>query len=317
MSSRFVVGIDLGTTNSAVAYVDTEAAEACIESLPIPQLVAFGEVGERPTLPSFLYLAGEHDVRPGDLALPWSGDRDFAVGEFARQQGARVSGRLVSSAKSWLCHGGVDRQANILPWGAPEDVARISPVEASSRFLGHLRAAWQPPLSRPSARRPGRRPHRAGVVRRGRSRAHHRSGGARRAAPRAPARGTAGGVLRLARAPPRFVARPPRRPPPGAGRRRRRRHLRLQPHPRRRGKRRRRPAAAGRRRPHPPRRRQHRRRPGAHPRGERSARSSTASAGTRSPTSVAPPRSDCSATIRPTTRRSASAAAAAPWSAAR
>ncbi len=143
MSSRFVVGIDLGTTNSAVAYVDTASPAARIESLPIPQLVAYGEVAERPALPSFLYLAGEHDVRPGDLALPWRADADYAAGELAREQGAKVSGRLVSSAKSWLCHGGVDRQADILPWGAPDDVARISPVEASRRFLEHLRAAWQ------------------------------------------------------------------------------------------------------------------------------------------------------------------------------
>ncbi len=143
MASRFIVGIDLGTTNSAVAYVDTEADTPRIESMPVAQLVDAGEVAERPTLPSFLYLAGAHDVRPGELALPWRDDQNFATGEFAREQGARVSGRLVSSAKSWLCHGGVDRQANILPWGAPDDVEKISPVEASSRFLQHLRAAWQ------------------------------------------------------------------------------------------------------------------------------------------------------------------------------
>ncbi len=143
MTSRFIVGVDLGTTNSAVAYVDTEATDPRIQSLAIPQLVDVGDVDERPTLPSFVYLAGEHDVRPGDLALPWATDQNFAVGEFAREQGARVSGRLVSSAKSWLCHGGVDRQADILPWGAPDDVVKISPVEASSRVLQHLRAGWQ------------------------------------------------------------------------------------------------------------------------------------------------------------------------------
>jgi len=142
MSSRYVVGIDLGTTNSAVGYVDTHAEDPRIESLPIAQLVEAGKVADRPALPSFLYLSGEHDVRPGELALPWDADQNFAAGEFAREQGARVSGRLVSSAKSWLCHGGVDRQADILPWGAPDDVRRISPVEASSRFLQHLRAAW-------------------------------------------------------------------------------------------------------------------------------------------------------------------------------
>ncbi len=143
MGSRYVVGIDLGTTNSAIAFVDTEAEQPRIESLPIPQLTDPGEIGERAALPSFVYIAGEHDVRPGDLDLPWQKGLDYAVGELAREQGARVSGRMVSSAKSWLCHGGVDRQADILPWKAPEDVQPISPIEASSRFLQHLRAVWQ------------------------------------------------------------------------------------------------------------------------------------------------------------------------------
>ena len=115
--ARYIVGIDLGTTNSAVAYVDTTATGHRITSFPVPQLVAEATVAERPTLPSFLYVGGEHDVAPGALALPWDADRRFAVGEFARAQGARVPGRLVTSAKSWLCHGGVDREAAILPWG--------------------------------------------------------------------------------------------------------------------------------------------------------------------------------------------------------
>src|SRR3954468_16658228 len=130
MPARFVVGIDLGTTNSAVAYVDTAHAPRAISSLPIPQLVAEGTVAERPTLPSFLYIGGEHDVAPGALALPWDAERRYAVGELAPGQGARVPGRLVTSAKSWLCHGGVDRDAPILPWAAPDDVPRLSPVEA-------------------------------------------------------------------------------------------------------------------------------------------------------------------------------------------
>src|SRR5262245_57389894 len=108
MAARFIVGIDLGTTNSAVAYVDTRGGDRTIRSLAIPQLVAEGRVETRPTLPSFLYLGGEYDIAPGALALPWDTRREFAVGEFARAQGARVPGRLVSSAKSWLCHGGVD-----------------------------------------------------------------------------------------------------------------------------------------------------------------------------------------------------------------
>ncbi len=121
-AARYIVGIDLGTTNSAVAFVDTEAPERRIESFAIPQLVAEATVAERPTLPSFLYVGGEHDIAPGALAVPWDADRSYAVGEFARAQGARVPGRLVTSAKSWLCHGGVDREAAILPWAAAEDV---------------------------------------------------------------------------------------------------------------------------------------------------------------------------------------------------
>ena len=141
MAARYVVGIDLGTTNSAVAYADS-AADRAIASFEIAQLVGEGSVAERPTLPSFLYLGGEHDLAPDALALPWDAQRSYAVGEFARAQGARVPGRLVSSAKSWLCHGGVDRDAAILPWASPDDVAKLSPVEASARYLGHLRDAW-------------------------------------------------------------------------------------------------------------------------------------------------------------------------------
>jgi len=139
---RYIVGIDLGTTNSAVAYVELADPERRVIQLPIAQLVAEATLGERSTLPSFLYLGGEHDIAPGALALPWDAQRAYAVGEFARLQGARVPGRLVSSAKSWLCHGGVDREAAILPWGAPADVTKVSPVDVSSRFLQHLREIW-------------------------------------------------------------------------------------------------------------------------------------------------------------------------------
>ncbi len=141
-SARYIVGIDLGTTNSALACIDTRARRRSIETIAIPQLVGEGRVAERPTLPSALYLAGAHDVPEGALALPWAEDRREVVGELARVQGARVPGRLVTSAKSWLSHAGVDRGAAILPWGAPEDVPRLSPVAASARYLAHLRAAW-------------------------------------------------------------------------------------------------------------------------------------------------------------------------------
>lgn len=142
MAPRYVIGIDLGTTNTAAAYVDPQSADKAITSFEVAQLIAEGSVGERPTLPSFLYLAGEHDVAPGALALPWDATRDYAVGELARDQGSRVPGRLVSSAKSWLCHGGVDREAAILPWAAAEGVRKLSPVAASARYLAHLREAW-------------------------------------------------------------------------------------------------------------------------------------------------------------------------------
>ncbi len=139
---RYVVGIDLGTTNSAVAYADATDPERRVVPLAVPQLVSEGTLAERPTLPSFLYVGGEHEVAPGALVLPWDRTRHYAVGELARIQGARVPGRLISSAKSWLCHGGVDREAAILPWSAADDVAKLSPVDASARYLLHLREAW-------------------------------------------------------------------------------------------------------------------------------------------------------------------------------
>jgi molecular chaperone DnaK (HSP70) len=141
-SARYIVGIDLGTTNSAVAFVDSADDQRRIASFAIPQLVAEATIAERPTLPSSLYIGGAHDVSPGALALPWDSTRTYGVGEFARVQGARVPGRLVTSAKSWLCHGGVDREAPILPWAAPEDVPKLSPVDVSARYLQHIREAW-------------------------------------------------------------------------------------------------------------------------------------------------------------------------------
>src|SRR5438876_2845995 len=144
--SRFLVGIDLGTTNSALAYVDlktkSKSARPEIQTFAVPQLVAPGEIKGRPLLPSFLYLPGPHDLPASSVALPWAPDRDYAVGEFARNHGARVPGRLVTSAKSWLCHAGVDRSAPLLPWAAPPDVPRISPVEASARYLQHMVQSW-------------------------------------------------------------------------------------------------------------------------------------------------------------------------------
>ena len=141
MPSRYIVGIDLGTTNCAVAYIDTVESTS-VHPFSIPQLVHEGTLAARPTLPSFLYLPGAHDLPVGSLALPWDQDRAYAVGEFARTQGARVPGRLLASAKSWLCHPDVDRTAAILPWDSQPEVQKLSPVEASARYLLHIREAW-------------------------------------------------------------------------------------------------------------------------------------------------------------------------------
>jgi hypothetical protein len=143
--SRYLIGIDLGTTNSAVAYVDTREPitgdTPPIHVFNIPQIIAEGEVGPIPTLPSFLYFVNEQDARDS-LRLPWEERPDAVVGVFAREQGALTPGRQVTSAKSWLCHDAVDRTARILPWGAEHTEQTCSPVEASTRYLAHLRDAW-------------------------------------------------------------------------------------------------------------------------------------------------------------------------------
>lgn len=137
----YAIGIDLGTTNCALSFMTS--AEAPPQALPIPQVVAPGEVAPRRLMPSFLYLPAAAQFPPGSLSLAWYPAAGDVVGELARSQGASTPGRLVSSAKSWLSHAGVDRRGEILPWQAPEGVPRVSPLEASARYLGHLRAAWE------------------------------------------------------------------------------------------------------------------------------------------------------------------------------
>jgi molecular chaperone DnaK (HSP70) len=142
--SRYIVGIDLGTTNSALAFIDTigGAEDARPKGLDIPQVVNLSEVAERSLLPSFLYLPGPNEVPAGSLKLPWNDKADLAVGEFAKNFGSQVPTRLVSSAKSWLCHAGIDRRAPVLPWKAQEGGRKISPLEASTRYLRHLADSW-------------------------------------------------------------------------------------------------------------------------------------------------------------------------------
>lgn len=141
--AQYVLGIDLGTTNSVLAYTSLEEEQPQVHLLGIPQLVAAGTVESRLALPSFIYLASAHEAGGGAYNLPWVADRDLAVGELARRQSADVPDRTVSGAKSWLAHSRVDRREAILPWNAPAEVRKISPVDASRLYLEHMIAAWE------------------------------------------------------------------------------------------------------------------------------------------------------------------------------
>ena len=145
-SSRYLIGIDLGTTNSVVAYIDTRETpvegSSGIHVFDVPQLVGPGEVRALPHLPSFLYFPAEAEIASGTLALPWDASPSSIAGTMAREQGALLPGRQVSSAKSWLCQSAVDRTEGILPVEAEPAAPKISPVEASARYLMHLRDAW-------------------------------------------------------------------------------------------------------------------------------------------------------------------------------
>ena len=142
MDSEFIVGIDLGTTNSALSYCAVADEGGQITGEKIPQLANPHEVADRTLLPSFLYVPGELDFPAGSLSLPWDAAPKFVIGELARKRGAENPARLVASAKSWLSHAAVNRAAPILPWQAPNEVIKVSPVEASAQYLQHMRSAW-------------------------------------------------------------------------------------------------------------------------------------------------------------------------------
>lgn len=142
MPAKFAIGIDLGTTNSVVAYAALDRENPEVQLLPIPQVVANGTVEEFTSLPSFLYLAPGFEAKEGAFGLPWQNEMDYVAGRFARQKGADVPDRTVSAAKSWLCYTRVDRHEAILPWNSTADVTKVSPVTASRRYLEHLVAAW-------------------------------------------------------------------------------------------------------------------------------------------------------------------------------
>ena len=142
----YIIGIDLGTTNSVVAYTEADIVPgqpSDIHIFEISQLVDAGVVEDRDMLPSFLLVPGEHDVSESAMALPWDEDNELIAGEFARNRGAELPHRLIASAKSWLCHPLVDRSQPILPWSSTiETESKKSPVEASAAILEHIRDAW-------------------------------------------------------------------------------------------------------------------------------------------------------------------------------
>ncbi len=143
--ARYAVGIDLGTTNSVLSYVDLAASDGeqvSQDVLPVPQLTGPGVVEDRRQLPSFVYLPHADELSADDRRLPWHDDGRFIVGELARNLGSRTPIRLVASAKSWLCHPGIDRRTPILPLEAPEEIEQLSPLAASTLYIQHLRAAW-------------------------------------------------------------------------------------------------------------------------------------------------------------------------------
>lgn len=147
--SQYSIGIDLGTTHCVLSYLDLQMADEVVkadeikqEVLSIPQLTAPGSIDERLQLPSFIYQFHESEVASGELALPWNGAPRQLVGELARNMGSKTPIRLISSAKSWLCHGGVDRHSAFLPLESPEEVEKMSPFEATVAYLDYLKSSW-------------------------------------------------------------------------------------------------------------------------------------------------------------------------------
>jgi len=141
-NSRFSIGIDLGTTNCAMAYIDSQKEDGAAEVLNLPQIVQPGVYEDRKLLPSFLYLPQKGEFQNGAFKLPWGEEQPFIVGEFAKTHGALVPTHLVSSAKSWLCHTAVNRRDKILPWKGNDESNKVSPLEASTLYLKHLVNSW-------------------------------------------------------------------------------------------------------------------------------------------------------------------------------
>ncbi|MEZ9072174.1 Hsp70 family protein [Vibrio splendidus] len=139
---KFSVGIDLGTTHCVLSYIDTTNEDARVEVMQIPQLTAPGTVETRSQLGSFLYQPHEHEMNSGSRVLPWSSEPKALVGAIARNLGSKTPIRLVASAKSWLCHSGVNRRDAFLPAGSPEEIEKVSPLKTTELYLEHLKDAW-------------------------------------------------------------------------------------------------------------------------------------------------------------------------------
>jgi hypothetical protein len=144
-TSEYTIGIDLGTTNSIVAYIRSQPQDGGMPDIQIfqmPQLTGPGVISHQDILPSFLLIPDDAELSSEALQLPWNKDNKMAVGEFARDRGSEIPNRLIASAKSWLCHPLVDRNARILPWQASNETIKRSPVEASAAILKHIVDAW-------------------------------------------------------------------------------------------------------------------------------------------------------------------------------
>lgn len=140
--AQYIIGIDLGTTNCTMAYQSIAEEESRIEQFEIPQIIAAGSQGEQPSLPSFLYFPMQEEQDAKTAGVDWAPERKHCVGVYARDRGAEVPSRVIASAKSWLCHAGIDRREKILPQGTEENIEKLSPLEACAELLRHLREAW-------------------------------------------------------------------------------------------------------------------------------------------------------------------------------
>jgi len=140
--AKYSVGIDLGTTHCVLSFIDTTDEQARVQVMDIPQLTAPGTVETRSQLGSFLYQPHEHEMNSASRVLPWSSEPKALVGAIARNLGSKTPIRLVASAKSWLCHGGINRRDAFLPQGSAEEVEKVSPLKATERYLEHLKDAW-------------------------------------------------------------------------------------------------------------------------------------------------------------------------------